>query len=66
MPGEGHIYIVTGLTGDGMTFGTMTLLIIPDLPDDSELGLAQLLSPGRLKHLASVSGFFDEVFNRET
>ncbi|WDF46057.1 FAD-dependent oxidoreductase [Chryseobacterium sp. KACC 21268] len=63
MPGEDNIYIATGFTGNGMTFGTMTSLIIPDLLDDKESELAKLLSPARIKPLASAAGLFDEVFN---
>lgn len=63
MPGENNIYISTGFTGNGMTFGTMTSLIIPDLLEDKETELAKLLSPSRLKPIASAGGVLDEVVN---
>lgn len=63
MPGEKNIYISTGFTGNGMTFGSMTSLIIPDLLEGKETELAKLLSPSRIKPIASAGGVIDEVFN---
>jgi len=63
MPGEDNIYISTGFTGNGMVFGTMSSLIIPDLLDQKESELAKLLSPARIKPVASAANVLDEVFN---
>lgn len=63
MPGEDNIYVSTGFTGNGMTFGTMTSLVIPDLIEGKETDLAQLLSPARIKPVASAGSVLDEVFN---
>jgi glycine/D-amino acid oxidase-like deaminating enzyme/nitrite reductase/ring-hydroxylating ferredoxin subunit len=63
MPAENNIYISTGFTGNGMTFGSMTSLIIPDLLEGKEAELAKLLSPSRIKPIASAGGVLDEVFN---
>lgn len=63
MPGEDNIYISTGFTGNGMTFGSMTSLIIPDLLENKESELSKLLSPSRIKPVASAANVLDEVFN---
>ncbi|MDQ8143318.1 FAD-dependent oxidoreductase [Chryseobacterium sp. CFS15] len=63
MPGEDNIYISTGFTGNGMTFGSMTSLVIPDLLEGKETELSKLLEPSRIKPLASARNVFDEVVN---
>ncbi|RZJ86366.1 MAG: FAD-dependent oxidoreductase [Chryseobacterium sp.] len=63
MPGEDNVFISTGFTGNGMTFGSMTSLIIPDLLDGKETDLSKLLSPARIKPVASAGNVLDEVFN---
>lgn len=63
MPGEKNIYISTGFTGNGMTFGTMTSMVIPDLLDGKETELSKLFDPSRIKPVASARNFLDEVVN---
>ncbi len=63
MPGENNIYISTGYNGNGMTFGSMASLIIPDLMDGKTSPLSNLLSPGRIKPVASARNVISEVFN---
>ncbi|MEN4761646.1 FAD-dependent oxidoreductase [Chryseobacterium sp. C39-AII1] len=63
MPGEDNIYISTGFTGNGMTFGSMSSLIIPDLMENKITELAKLLSPARIKPIASAGNILDEVVN---
>ena len=63
MPGEDNIYISTGFTGNGMIFGSMTSLILPDLLENKEMELSKLLSPSRIKPVASAANVLDEVFN---
>jgi glycine/D-amino acid oxidase-like deaminating enzyme/nitrite reductase/ring-hydroxylating ferredoxin subunit len=63
MPGENNIYISTGFTGNGMTFGSMTALIIPDLLEGKETELSKLVSPDRIKPLASAGSVLDEMLN---
>lgn len=63
MPGEDNIYIATGFTGNGMTFGSMTSLIIPDLLENKESELSKLLSPNRIKPVASAANVLDEVIS---
>jgi len=63
MPGEENIYISTGYTGNGMTFGSMASLVIPDLLDGKETDLSKLFSPARIKPIASAGNVLDEVVN---
>lgn len=63
MPGEDNIYISTGFIGNGMTFGSMTSLIIPDLMENKITELGKLLSPARIKPIASAGNILDEVVN---
>lgn len=63
MPGENNIYISTGYNGNGMTFGSMASLIIPDLMEGKTTPLSDLLSPGRIKPVASAKNVLTEVFN---
>lgn len=59
MPGEKNIYISTGYNGNGMTFGPMASLIIPQLMDGEETELSRLLSPSRI-NLKSVPNLVRE------
>jgi glycine/D-amino acid oxidase-like deaminating enzyme/nitrite reductase/ring-hydroxylating ferredoxin subunit len=63
MPGEENIYIATGFNGNGITFGSMASLIIPDLMEGNISPLSNLLSPGRIKPVASVRNVISEVVN---
>lgn len=63
MPGEDNIYISTGYNGNGMTFGSMASLIIPDLIDGKETEISKLLSPSRVKPVASAKNVITEGFN---
>jgi len=60
MPGEENIYLCTGFNGNGMTFGTMASLIIPELMNDNETDLAKMLSPSRIKPVASAKQVIKE------
>lgn len=66
MPGENNIYISTGYNGNGMTFGSMAALIIPDLMEGKTTPLSNLLSPGRIKPVASAKNVISEVVNATT
>lgn len=63
MPNEGNVYMATGYGGNGMTFGSMASLIIPNLIAGNETTLSNLLSPSRIKPLASVKSVFSEGTN---
>lgn len=60
MPGEENVYVCTAYNGNGITFGTMASLIIPDLIDGKETDLAKLLSPSRIKPVASAASVVTE------
>ncbi|OOG19032.1 hypothetical protein BWD42_03510 [Sphingobacterium sp. CZ-UAM] len=60
MPNEPNVYIATGYGGNGMTFGSMASLIIPDLLLNKETALAKLLSPARIKPIASAKSVLSE------
>lgn len=60
MPGEENVYISTGYNGNGMTFGSMASLIIPDLIEGKTTPLSELLSPSRVKPLASAKAVIQE------
>ncbi|WP_343537785.1 FAD-dependent oxidoreductase [Sphingobacterium thalpophilum] len=63
MPHESNIYISTGYGGNGMTFGSMAALIIPDLIAGKETALSKVLSPGRIKPIASAKSVISEGIN---
>lgn len=63
MPDERNVYIATGYGGNGMTFGSMASLIIPDLIENKETPLSKLLSPARVKPIASAKSVVSEGLN---
>lgn len=63
MPSEPNVYIATGYGGNGMTFGSMASLIIPDLLQGKETPLSKLLSPARIKPIASAKSILSEGWN---
>lgn len=60
MPNEDNVYIATGYGGNGMTFGSMASLVIPDLLEQKETPLSKLLSPSRIKPIASAKSVLSE------
>lgn len=63
MPSEKNIYVSTGYGGNGMTFGTMASLVIPDLLEGKENELSKMLSPGRIKPIVSVKSVLSVGIN---
>lgn len=63
MPNEKNIFLCTGFNGNGITFGTMASLIIPQLIDGEETQLSKLLCPSRIKPLASAQNIITENAN---
>lgn len=53
VPGYGNIYVGTGYAGDGLTFGTVAGMVMRDLILGRETELAKILSPSRIKPIAS-------------
>ncbi len=57
-PGDKHIYWATGYDGNGMTFGTLSAMIITDLITGQKNKYEQLFDPSRLNVKA---GFLDTL-----
>lgn len=61
-PGDDHVYIATGDSGNGMTHGTIAGLLLRDLITGRENRWATLYDPGR-KSLRAVKDFARENLN---
>ena len=59
-PGENHVYIATGFSGTGMTFGTVAGMLLSDLVRGVANSWAELYSPNRTKPLAQAKEFVAE------
>ena len=57
-PGDEHIFWATGYDGNGMTFGTLSAMIITDLINKKENKYEELFAPSRLNVKA---GFVDTL-----
>lgn len=57
-PGKDHIYWATGYDGNGMTFGTLSAMMISDLILEKENKYEKLFDPSRLN---VVAGFTDTL-----
>jgi glycine/D-amino acid oxidase-like deaminating enzyme/nitrite reductase/ring-hydroxylating ferredoxin subunit len=55
-----NIYVATGYSGNGMTFGTLAGMILSDLARGVENPYAELYSATRIKPLAGAKRFFSE------
>lgn len=62
-PGAENVYVATGYNGNGMIFGTLAAHIIHDLIIREDNPYAPLLSPSRLKPLASAAAVISENSN---
>ncbi|RRA97355.1 FAD-dependent oxidoreductase [Larkinella rosea] len=61
-PGDQHIYIVTGDSGNGLTHGTIAGLLIPDLIQGRENRWAKLYDPARI-NLVVTGDYLKEAGN---
>ncbi|GAB3928498.1 FAD-dependent oxidoreductase [Larkinella terrae] len=61
-PGDQHVYIVTGDSGNGMTHGTIAGLLIPDLIQGRENRWAKLYDPARV-NLVVTGDYLKEAGN---
>jgi len=52
-PGAGHVYIATGYSGNGMTFGTIAGMMLSDLILRRPNPYAELFDPRRVKPIAA-------------
>jgi Rieske Fe-S protein len=55
-----HVYIATGFSGNGMTFGTLAAQILVDACRDRPNRYAELYDPARVKSLTSLISFLGE------
>jgi glycine/D-amino acid oxidase-like deaminating enzyme/nitrite reductase/ring-hydroxylating ferredoxin subunit len=54
------VYVATGYSGEGLTFGTLAARLISDEIQGFHNNCADILNPNRAKPLASVGGFLSE------
>lgn len=59
-PGKNHIFWATGFDGNGMTFGTLSAMVITDLILDKENKYVKLFDPSRLNVAASIKDVLKE------
>jgi glycine/D-amino acid oxidase-like deaminating enzyme/nitrite reductase/ring-hydroxylating ferredoxin subunit len=55
-----HVYVATGFAGNGMTYGTLSGMILSDLVRGAQNRFAELYDPSRKKPLASMRTFVSE------
>lgn len=60
MPGHEKIYVATGFSGNGMTLGSLSGMMICELITRGENKYASLFSPSRIKPIAGFSDFIKE------
>jgi glycine/D-amino acid oxidase-like deaminating enzyme/nitrite reductase/ring-hydroxylating ferredoxin subunit len=58
--GAGHVYVATGFSGTGMTFGTVSALVLADAVRGRPNPWAELYDAGRLKPATSAGTFLKE------
>jgi Rieske Fe-S protein len=58
--GAGHVYVATGFSGTGMTFGTVSALVLTDAVLGRPNPWAELYDAGRLKPAKSAGRFLKE------
>ena len=57
---KGHVFVATGFSGTGMTFGTVSALLLADLVRGRANAWADLFDSGRLKPAKTVKPFLKE------
>jgi glycine/D-amino acid oxidase-like deaminating enzyme/nitrite reductase/ring-hydroxylating ferredoxin subunit len=60
LPGTSHVYVSTGYSGTGLTYGTVGAMVLTDVLTDQANGWATLFRPGRLTPVASARRFVSE------
>jgi glycine/D-amino acid oxidase-like deaminating enzyme/nitrite reductase/ring-hydroxylating ferredoxin subunit len=63
VPGTKHLYVATGLSGTGLTFGTMAGQILADLALGRDCPLADIVTPSRVNVMAGAKTFLFENTN---
>lgn len=59
-PGERHVYVATGYSGNGITFGTLAGIMLRDELRETPSPWAGLYAPDRVKPLAGIKDFVAE------
>lgn len=62
-PGEEHVFVAGGLSGTGLTFGTMAGALLSDLAQGIEAPALSLFSPARIQPLAAATEFVRDSLN---
>jgi nitrite reductase/ring-hydroxylating ferredoxin subunit len=57
---DGHLYLATGYSGNGITGGTLAAMIITDQIRGVDNAYGKLFEPGRVKPVASAAAFIGE------
>ncbi|MBX3466430.1 MAG: FAD-dependent oxidoreductase [Planctomycetes bacterium] len=60
LPGAQHVWVSTGYSGTGLTYGTVGAQLLSDLIQGHDNGWAELYSPSRVKPIASARRFVAE------
>ena len=62
LPGHpnGNVYVATGFSGNGITYGTVSAFVLTDLIAKGDSDYKDLFAPGRLKPVAGFSEFAKE------
>ena len=60
MAGEEDVYVATGFDGNGMTWGTISAFIIPDLIDGKESDISKIVDPRRINIVDSAKSLITE------
>ncbi|MCO5167575.1 MAG: FAD-dependent oxidoreductase [Planctomycetes bacterium] len=60
LPGTQHVWVSTGYSGTGLTYGTVGAQLLADLIQGHENGWADLYSPSRVKPVAAARRFVVE------
>lgn len=63
LPRADHLYLCTGFSGTGITWGTAAAEVIADLILQRHHPLAEVVSPSRVKPLAAAGSFLKENLN---
>jgi len=58
--GAEHVYVATGFSGNGLTFGTIAAMILKDACLGAKNPYSELYDPGRLKPFTRLSSFLAE------
>ncbi len=60
VPGSDHVWVATGYSGTGLTFGTVAAMLLADLVVGREHPWANVFRPGRVKPIASARAVVKE------